>query len=105
MKLKPTLLVATLIAFTAFSASAWSDEAHHADAPTKGTAMTPPILQSDPSDASMEKPQNAEMGKMSGKRDSMGKDDGKVMPKKMSDANKNKAMDSMPTHDHMQMKH
>lgn len=97
MKLKPTLLAATLIAFTAFSVNAWSDEGHHADAPAKDTTITTPISQSDPSDAEMEK--------KSGKPDSMGKDTGKVKPRPMSDANKNKAMDSMPMHDHMQMKH
>lgn len=55
MKLKSTLLAATLVVFATSSGAALAAEAHPADAPARGTPVGTPLLHSDPSAVKAEK--------------------------------------------------
>ena len=55
MKLKSTLLAATLLVFAASAATSFAVEEHYADAPASGTPVGTPLLHGDPSAATAEK--------------------------------------------------
>lgn len=125
MKLKPVLLAATL-ALGASAATAFAAKEPYADAPARGTPVSAPLLNSDPSAAKAgkskaEKPVNRDghteekttTPKVMQLRDweelfghkPMEEETNMPMPEPASGASKQETMKPMKKHDHMKEKH
>ncbi len=68
MKLKSTLLAATLAVFAASTMTELAAEEHHADAPARGTSVDTPPPHSDPSAAKAEKTEAAKIETVEAKK-------------------------------------
>lgn len=114
MKLKSTLLAATLLVFAASTATSFAVEEHPADASAKGTPVGVPLQHSDPAAAKAEKTEAAKTEAGEAKKpvkkvkrhSHMEEKTGMPAPEPASGKSHRETMDKdMPMHDHTQDRH